>query len=366
MKLRNITILLCAVIAVVIGGAYFIRDRDSDNIGDAGSDTEGIPSASADDPPRPSKTGSIYTITTPQQTASKQPVDWNRLAALSEGNVGTLPKLATADCEHFLAKNGETPANLIAVFDQTGDRKWLERSLAAFPDSPLVLFQALADSPNASAEQRTAWLEKLKESDPNNPVAWLFSAEALFKSGHSKEGAAEASAALERPGFYTYFAERIAATRALYEDSGMHPLDAELLATFSLKMQLLQTAQQTGLGLEAMKNAEGAERAVIAEAARIQYGLGRMFQTPEASRTLIGQLVGISLETKGLGSQPTELQEKRKAEIESQKAEIRELTKAANDLLISKDEDQLTEYLRRFRTEGELATLRWLKAQSAK
>src|SRR5436189_4978272 len=36
--------------------------------------------------------------------------------------------------EQFLAKHGETPANLLALFNETGDRKYLDRALERFPN----------------------------------------------------------------------------------------------------------------------------------------------------------------------------------------------------------------------------------------
>lgn len=344
MNLRRLAIFLCIVIAIIAWSLL----------------SPGNPGPIANAAP-PAESANI----SPGETApdGKQPalskVAWKSTRAFETGDV---PKVTLADCERFLAKHGETPANLLAVFDQTGDRKWLERALATFPDSPIVLFSALTESPDAPPEQLAAWLEKFKTVDPNNPVPWLIAANSLFKQDRPAEAMEQASAALDRPAFYTYSTERSAAAQALYEESGLHPLEAELLGTMTLKLPLLGVAMGISKGLQLLKAPETAEASTIADAGRIQYNLGRMFQTPEASRLIIGQLVGVALETKGLTSRPPDFQTMRTAQLEAQKAEIKTLTQAVQ-ITDSSDEKQVAEYLRRLRTEGELSALRWLKAQ---
>ncbi len=344
MNLRRLAIFLCIVIAIIAWS--LLSPGTPVPITKAAPPTESGNTQPAESSPKNT-----------QPTLSK--VEWKHIRAFE---TGVVPQATLAECERFLAKNGETPANLIAVFDQTGDRKWLERALAAFPDSPIVLFSALTEIPDATPEQLAAWLEKFKTVDPNNPVPWLIAANLLFKQDRPAEAMEEASAALDRPAFYTYSTERIAAARALFEESGLPPLEAELLGTMTLKMPLLHVAMGISKGLQLLKAPETAEASTIAEAGRIQYNLGRMFQTPEASRLIIGQLVGVALETKGLTSRPPDFQEMRTAQLEAQKAEIKTLTQAVQ-ITDSSDEKQVAEYLRRLRTEGELSALRWLKSQ---
>ena len=128
----------------------------------------------------------------------------------------------------------------------------------------------------------------------------------------------------------------------------------------------MSVAQASSKGLETWKTAEGTSQTNIDEAARIQRGLGKMFQTPEAARVLIGQLVGISIETKGLSSLPADVQEKRKAELNATKAEIHDLISVPVESIIVQDATVLKEYLNRMRTDGELSTRRWLNAQLKK
>lgn len=350
MTLRNITILLCLVVTVVIVAVLSMPD-------DAPTVVAGLMKA----PAQPDAVAHIPNASTAESKLPAKPVDWKRFAAMTEKGGTGMPTFSAEDLARFIGKHGETPANLIVAFDQSGDRKWLERALVAHPDSPIVLVAALTESPDATAEQRAVWLEKLKAVEASNPVPWILSAHALFKAGHSAEATLEAAAALERPAFYTYAPERIAAARAFYESVGMHPLEAELMATVALKMSLLAPVMAVSKGLEAAKTAEGAEASV--KAAQIQYGLGRLFQTPEASRTLISQLVGIAQESKGIAVLPAEEQARRKTEIDAFKKGMSGLTESVAQLMASQNEERLAQYVRRLRTDGELSAMRWLKEQ---
>ena len=100
--------------------------------------------------------------------------------------------------------------------------------------------------------------------------------------------------------------------------------------------------------------------------------LGRTFATPEASRTLIGQLVGISMESRALKALPADTQPpwltvdpaQRLAEIEKQKQAVKEITVGLEQVIRSQNEEVLSEYLRRMRSDGEPAAFEWLKRQN--
>lgn len=117
--------------------------------------------------------------------------------------------------------------------------------------------------------------------------------------------------------------------------------------------------------------AESGDTAAAEDALRLTYALGRTFATPEASRLLIGQLVGISMEKRALealaaGTQPdwlTVTPAQRLAEIEKQKQTVKEVTAASEWVMQSRDEQLFAEWLRRVRNDGESAALNWVKAQ---
>ena len=318
--------------------------------------------------------------------AKKTALDWKHFTALinMDASSGPLsPEVTEGDIVRFLAKHGETAINLVAAFEKTADRRWLDRALELFPSNPAVLMLAVQTSPvlagtrNGEPYQidpaRTAIIERFKAADPNNPLPWIFSAQEFFKAKQTAEGTAEIRAALDRPAFYTYSNERMDSAQRLNEDMGLHPLEASLFAMAGLTMPQMEAAQQASRSLmEWQKSAaDSGDTAAADDALRLTYCLGRTFATPEVSRTLLGQLVGVSMESRALKALPADAQPdwltvtpaQRLAEMEVQKQSVKDLTADFDWIIQSRNEPLLSEYLRRNRSDGELSALTWLKAQ---
>ena len=321
----------------------------------------------------------------PGEAGKKPAVDWKIFAMLSGksgGDGAQIPEPTAEDIARFLAKHGESAVNLVTAFEKTHDRRWLERALELFPNSPVVLMAAvdsIASVPSRDGEtyqsdpKRMAYIERFKAADANNPLPWIFSAQEFFKSKQAADALADVRAALGRPAFYTYSTERMDSAQKLYEGLGLGSVEAGALAMFGVTLPHMTAANQSSRSLmELQKSAsESGDTAAADEALRLTYNLGRTFATPEASRMLIGQLVGISMEKRALealpaGAQPEWLKvtpAERLAEIERQKADVQGVAKGIESVIQSQDSEIIAEYLRRMRTESEAAAYEWLKRQ---
>lgn len=375
MKTRDV--LIIAFIPVVAASVWLIMSYGDDSRADGSSAN----AASANPTSRDGVTGKRTPEKAyPGSAAGQTEVDWKRFIdqAIGESSFTPTPEQVT----RFLAKHGETAVNLIAVFEKTQERQFLDRALELFPNSPVVLMAAINAVPaktvlpgekSAPNPERLALIERLKVADPNNPLAWIFSAQELFKSGPNGGAIAEIRAALERPGFYIYSSERVNAATRLLEEQGIHPTGASLVGAMGLTLPHMAAANGSSrMLMEAHKNAtEAGDTAAADEALRLTYGLGRMFATPEASRLLIGELVGYGMESRALKALPENTRPEwlnvdpaqRLAEIEKQKEFVKESTSDVTGLLESRNEADIAEYVRRLRTEGESAANRWLNTR---
>jgi hypothetical protein len=368
--------LVALLAAIAVCAWFFLSSGPSPSAGNAGADSQWKDGADAER--SADAAGKISARENSADSTAKKPaVNWKRFEALANFDFSGdwIPKVSEEDISRFLAKHGETAVNLVAIFEKTNDRRWLDRALEFFPNSPVVLLVAVKTATNAPApkpgesyqrdEQRTALIERFKAADPNNPLPWIFSAQELFKAKQTAEGIGEIRAALERPAFYTYAIERVDSTRQLYEDLGIHPLEASILSMAGQSLPHMSAAIQSSRSLmEWQKSAaDSGDTAAAADALRLTYDLGRTFATPEASRTLIGQLVGISMEARALKTLSAEAQPEWLTVTPAQKENMKGLTDNLEWALQSHDEPLLAEYLRRLRDDGELSALTWLKAR---
>ncbi len=383
MNPRVVTVL--ALLALIAACSCFFLPANPSPQAATDANSQRTDKAAAPQPMSASKENAVRA--NPGSEARKKPaVDWKRFNALMNMDASSgamIPEVTEGDIGRFLAGRGESAINLIAAFEKTSDRRWLDRALELFPNNPAVLMLAVQTSP-VLAEPRSgepyrlspehkAVIDRFKAADPNNPLPWIFSAQEFFKAKQTAEGVAEIRAALERPAFYTYSNERIDATQRLYEDMGIHPIEAGLFAMAGLAMPQMTAAQQASRSLmEWQKSAaDSGDTAAANEALRLTYNLGRTFSTPEASRTLIGQLVGISMETRALKALPADTQPawltvdpaQRVAEMEKQKQTAKEIASGFDWVIRNQNEEVLSEYLRRMRSGGEPAAYEWLKGQ---
>ena len=277
---------------------------------------------------------------------------------------------STEEIRSFLAKRGETAYNLLAAYENANDPQWLKRALELYPNDPAVLFDAVGAT--LSEPERTALIERWKAADRSSPLPWLYSAESLFAT----DGAAARAALREsvsRSGLYLYTNERIAASKQLHEDSGLKPLEADRVATFTSPLPYLTIAMNASRALlpKAASAAEPLPPPPSPEDLRLAYDLARTFSTPESERMLINQLVSVTLERRALEAIPENtllenrpvIPAQRLAELDKQKAKINHLVKSNVADFAAFDEPTIAEYLRRFHAQGEMRAMQWRQTQ---
>jgi hypothetical protein len=286
------------------------------------------------------------------------------------GNDAELPKVTNADVERFLAAKGETPANLLAGWNCTKDRRWLNRAAELHPKNPMVLLALLgAGGPSRSDPEL---IRRFNEAAPDNPLPKIYEARALFANGDASAAMEVVKEALGRPGFYTWMNESLDAANSLLRFAGVPPMMADMMAMAQIPMPYLTVAQEVSKYVMSGYPTDVSDP--ISDAGlEMTYQMGQMFTTPEASRTLIGQLVGFSMERRALGELPPDATPRwvsgtpaeRLAELDARKTSIPKLVGGIEWALTQNDPALLQQYLSRFRKEGELAALTWIEQQRA-
>lgn len=376
---RRILLLVVLLPAVAAAVYYFLSPTSPPTVTGGIADSQQA-RASPGKSQREGGDGKNSTVGNSTGSREKKPaMNWKRFTSEPR-------KPATAaDIDRFLAKRGETPANLVTAFEHSHDRGLLERALELFPNSPVVLMAAMDSIPTGPSPkpgetyrpdaQRVAFIGRFKAADPDNPLPRIFSAQELFKAGQTAEAVAEIRAALDLPAFYTYANERLDSEQQFSEDLGDDPLAASLMVSVMQKTPQMGAAFQSSRGLMDWQKAatESGDAAAAADAIRLTYSLGRTFATPEASRTIMGQTIGITIEKLALKALPADAQPawlaitpaQRLAELKKQGQDMSDLTEAADlvRLVQTQDEQLLAEYLRRNRSDGEFSALTWLRAQ---
>jgi hypothetical protein len=364
MKLRILVIVALAIVAVCV---WIFVQSDTPRIDsgqavtnatapEGGSDARTRPAATANN----EKAGSISAATKPGEQ-----INWDRIGDAIAGRVNNKSILTDAQIEEFLRKRGETAMNLLAVWESTQDRRWLDRALQKFPNDPALLLAAIGTTP--PPDNTAELIDRLKLAAPDNPIPWIYTARQLFADKRVDEAMAELRTALSKPGFYTYSSERILASKQLFLDSGFDPIGAEFLAMSQQQLGYLTTANITVKAMKEWAGSEGVTAENRNEAIKLSYEMGKMFSTPEASRTLLGQLVAVAMERQALTLAQSQADNplpvntaNRMAELDQFRAELPKLANLTDKMVAKNDPQLFGEYLRRFRTEGEAAALKWV------
>lgn len=361
-------IALTAVAAIIVCAVWLWRDEPAHPALVSATPTASapLPPETRRDPAAPSKTAAAEKPT----SASPQPSAEKSFTELFASDLVSR-KVTTEDIRKFLTLHGETAANLVVAYEAAQDPQWLERAEQLFPNSPMVL-QALITS-KLQPEKLAERIARFKAADSSNPLPWIFSAEQMFKA-QDPAAKEELEAALAKPGFYTYTNERTAAARALFDSMGWTPLEAEARAVFSVPVPQMSTAFSISKNLMELQKAatESGDQAESGHLLQLTYDLGKMFSTPEASRFLIGQLVGYSIERKALAGMPADQAlpgggtvASRIAELEGLKEQTKTMVQTSEAAVASEPALRL-EYLQHVRTYGETAAMKWLQQRKQK
>ncbi|MCF7762084.1 MAG: hypothetical protein K9N62_00265 [Verrucomicrobia bacterium] len=257
----------------------------------------------------------------------------------------------------------------------TRDPDLLKEAAAKYPNEPQVQFAVLSN--NLFPEERRKWIDALKTSDPDNSIGNYLSAAEFLKNGKKEEAFEELRQAMSKDRFDDYLQEGFQNRQEFLRHAGLSDLGSRSASVQDLELGHLPEMKRiaTGVAGEYERLENGQRHAEADDLATLGLRLGQQMSLGDASRTLMGQLVGIAVEKKVLSVMDPARQhaglplpvEQMRAELERQHNELKGLVSGLHDtlvpLMVDPDPQRFLQYLERFNLFGEEEALRWARRQ---
>ncbi len=286
------------------------------------------------------------------------------LAAILGGGDLTAP-LDPADVAAFVTLNRTNAQSLLAAFENTHDLQWLRLAVERHPDDPRVMLAVV--NHDAFPGEKRAWLDRLADAAPDNPLVDYLSA-----ADHLKDK--DPDAALEallnaggKTGFNDYTLDTIQGAEEMRARSGQSPSVAKAAASVQTRLPHLQQIRDLGREMvkvyQAKVSAGDIDSANRIAAAGLE--MGRHLSVGDGNRFLINELVGIVTEKTFLEALDPTVEHPflnrplpdLKQELENQRENIKTLGRYVDVEKMSGQD--AVEYFDRMKLYGEYDTLKW-------
>jgi RNA polymerase sigma factor (sigma-70 family) len=300
--------------------------------------------------------------------APPEPVQTRNLYALLTNRTSQV-KLTAVQAEAYLKEHRRSAASLLAAFRTSGDPGLLQEAMQKYPNDPQVSFEA-ASRPDAPAEERRQWLDRLKQSAPENALANYLSAADHFKAGQADLAVQDLLAAAGKPQFQEYNLDRIQTDEEAYRAAGYPEAEAKLLASSQLVMG--QQVAVSGLGrsmLDLAKSYQQAGDEASRQAAlQMAVDLGQRYGDDAPGQMLVAKLLGISIERKALGAMDAnaayagtgQTVQDQLTQLAQQRAALAALNQQTDPIMQTMSDSDWISFNDRLKNFGEEAAMRWV------
>jgi hypothetical protein len=295
----------------------------------------------------------------------------NLLTRLSNGEQP--PRLNFEQADAFASQNQRRPEALLAAFHCSGDASFIREAMEKFPTDPRVAYAAATldsafNSPEEAAKARRGWLDRFKESAPDNALANYLSAREHFKAGEREAAVAEVLGANNKP-YRDYSIDSMQNTEEAFRAAGYSDAEAKAIASTSLLLPQLAQMRDVGKQLVELSKEyraqgdEPAAQALLHTAAT----MGARLDSP-GTLTLLQSLVGVAIQQHalrsldpaaafGAGGQTVQAQ---LDQLLERRAVIRSAAQQFDQLTPRLSDQDLVNYFDRLKLCGDEAALRWV------
>ena len=287
----------------------------------------------------------------------------NLIQRMLAGDADT--QLTREQLAEYLRQYGTNVETLLA----TQNNEYIKLAAELFPDDPRVQYAVIAR--DLFPEAKREWLERFKNSAPDNALASYLSAREFLKAGDREQGLKDLAEAVRRPHYNDYSLEQVQNMEDAQLSAGRSIAEAKVAAGSGLLLP--QLAELKGLSQEMQKMqkeymAAGDTRSAEA-LAQMGRSLAQQLTTGEGSRVLINQLVGAAIERIVLSPLGTDYQpsflngtvQQRFDELQTFRQSVKDLTQGFEPWMANASEPELISYFDRMKLQGEYKALQWLR-----
>jgi hypothetical protein len=281
---------------------------------------------------------------------------------------GDGPQLTPEQISAFLTANHRNAESLLAAARASDDPAYLREAKERFPDNPQVQFAAIfkSDSP----EERRQWLDRLKQTAPDNALPDYLSAFDDLKAGRTAQGVQDLTAAAGKTGFQDYALDSIQTTEEAYRSAGYSEAEAKFIAAMGVPLPQLAQLKQLSSSIVDLANSyrQAGDRASEQTVLQMALQMGQQLDpNGPGGRFLINNLVGIAIQLNALkamdpaspcGSSGQTVQNFMD-QITQQRAAFKQLGQQTENLFAQMPPEDLISFSDRTKLDGELAGIQW-------
>lgn len=303
-----------------------------------------------------------------ESQTSNQLVYSNLYARVASGDI---PRVSREKLEPYLAQNRRSVDSLLGALRVSNDDALLAEAKERFPNDPRVQFAAAFKT--ESPDERQQWLEKFKQSDPDNALPNYLLANEYSKAGQTDKALQEINAAAGKGGFDNYLIDFIQNAEEAYQAGGYTAAEAKTLASISALLPEQAKLKEVGTDLveQAKRYQQAGDEASAQALLQMGADLGHRLDA-SAQTTLIQELVGMAIERMALnamnpndpyGSTGQTVNDRLDALV-ARRSSYQELTRGSSRILESMSDEDIAHYFDRVRLYGDVAAMRWVMNQA--
>jgi hypothetical protein len=277
-------------------------------------------------------------------------------------------QLTPEQLAEYLRRYGTNVETLLA----TQNTNYIRLAAELFPNDPRVQYAVITR--DIFPEAKREWLDRFKQSDPNNAIASYLSAREYLKAGDREQGLKDFAEAATKPRFNDYTLEQVQNMEDAQLSAGKSLVEAKFAAGGGLFLPQLAMFKGLAQDVQAIqKEYIAAGDTASAEAlGQIGHTLAQQLISGEGSRPLIGQLVGLAIERILISpfspdTQPAFLSgtvQQRMDELTAFRQNVRTLTGNFEPMMARGDVNEIISYFDRMKLQGEYKAMLWLKNRS--